>query len=99
MNKGVLGVIFGNRYFFPDHLVGTARSEVMRALEEAGLGYRVLQESDTEMGGVKTFADAQKCANLLKAHREEIMGLVVVLRSFGDGRGLAEALSMAAADG
>ena len=45
----MLGVIFGNRDFFPDHLVGTARSEVMRALEEAGLGYRMLQESDTRM--------------------------------------------------
>src|SRR5690606_3738781 len=98
MNTGVLGVIFGNRDFFPDHLVGTARNEVMRALDTAGLSYKMLQESDTEMGGVKTFADAQKCANLFKASREEIMGILVVLPNFGDERGIAEAISLSGLD-
>src|SRR5690606_25374088 len=55
MNTGVLGVIFGNRDFFPDHLVGTARSEVKRALDKLELGYCMLEESDTKLGGVKPF--------------------------------------------
>src|SRR5690606_20132211 len=43
-------------------------------------------------------ADAQKCANLFKAHREEIMGILVVLPNFGDERGIAETISMAGLD-
>src|SRR5690606_1510786 len=98
MNTGVLGVIFGNRDFFPDHLVGTARSEVKRALDKLELGYCMLEESDTKLGGVETFSDAQKCANLFKAHREEIMGILVVLPNFGDERGIAETIRLSGLD-
>lgn len=98
MNTGVLGVIFGNRDFFPDHLVGTARKEVKNVLDKLGLAYRMLEESDTKLGGVETFADAQKCANLFKAHREEIMGILVVLPNFGDERGMAETIRLSGLD-
>ncbi len=34
--KSTLGVIFGNRDFFPDHLVTEARKEINKLFEEIG---------------------------------------------------------------
>ena len=36
MGKVTLGVIVGNRGFFPNHLCETGRAEVLRVLEEEG---------------------------------------------------------------
>lgn len=98
MSTGVFGVIFGNRDFFPDHLVGTARKEVQAVLDQLQIGYVMLDESDTKLGGVETFSDAQKCANLFKAHREQIMGILVILPNFGDERGMAETIRLSGLD-
>ena len=38
MNKTTLGVIIGNRGFFPDILARDGREEVLRLLEQAGYG-------------------------------------------------------------
>jgi len=90
-----LGVIIGNRDFFPDKLVGECRSDLMKTFELAGIKPIMLQEHETKLGGVETFQEAQKCAALFKQHADEIMGVLVVLPNFGDEKGVAETLKLA----
>ena len=91
-----LGVIIGNRDFFPDKLVGECRSDLMTAFAKAGIKPIVLEENETKLGGVETFQEARKCADLFKKHSEEISGVLVVLPNFGDEKGVAETLKLAA---
>jgi L-fucose isomerase-like protein len=96
--KGSLGVIIGNRDFFPDKLVSEARAEVIGQLEKLKIDYVVLDELHTKLGGVETFKDARKCAALFTQHAAEIVGVLVVLPNFGDERGVAETLKLAGLD-
>jgi L-fucose isomerase-like protein len=98
VQKTTLGVIIGNRGFFPDHLCESGRAEVLRVLEEEGITAVILSTEDTKFGSVETLQDAEKCAALFKQHREEIDGLLVTLPNFGDERGVANAIRMSGLD-
>jgi L-fucose isomerase-like protein len=91
----VLGVIYGNRDFFPDHLVTEARADLAGIFEKFGIKAIQLGESDSKLGGVETHGDARKCAELFKQHRDEIDGILVVLPNFGDEKGVADTLKLA----
>jgi L-fucose isomerase-like protein len=93
--KMVLGIIVGNRGFFPDHLARSGRLEMTEALQAKGIRPVVLGENDSKHGAVETRPEAAKCAELFKKHREEIDGVVVTLPNFGDERAIAETLRMA----
>lgn len=90
-----LGVIIGNRDFFPDKLVGECRADLTTAFAKAGITPIMLDETATKLGGVETFAEAQKCAALFRQHADKIMGVLVVLPNFGDEKGIAETLKLA----
>ncbi len=90
-----LGVIIGNRDFFPDRLVADARTEIIEQLTKLNIKPILLDEGQSKLGGVETFHDAQKCAELFRKHQDEIMGVLVVLPNFGDERGVAETLKLA----
>jgi L-fucose isomerase-like protein len=87
-----LGVIIGNRDFFPDKLVGEARTEIINVFKKLNIIPILLNDSDSKLGGVETFAEAQKCAALFKKHEDEIDGILVVLPNFGDEKGIAETI-------
>jgi L-fucose isomerase-like protein len=89
-----LGVIIGNRGFFPDHLIETGREEILRVLEQEGITPVVLSPDDSPFGSVESLQEAEQCADLFKAHREEIEGILVTLPNFGDERGVANAVRM-----
>jgi L-fucose isomerase-like protein len=91
-----LAVIFGNRDFFPDALVPEARKDITKLFDSAGIRSVMLSTEQTKLGGVETYADARKCADLFAAHRQEIDGVLVVLPNFGDEKGVADTLKMAA---
>ncbi|MDR2676224.1 MAG: hypothetical protein LBC18_15515 [Opitutaceae bacterium] len=91
-----IGVIIGNRDFFPGHLVAEARADIERFARQAAFDPVMLAPGDTKLGGVETFADAQKCAALFRAHRERIAGVLVVLPNFGAEKGVADTLKLAA---
>lgn len=93
--KASIGIIIGNRDFFPDKLVSEARLDVIAQFEKLNLNYIILEETATKLGGVESFKDAQKCAELFKKHADEINGVLVVLPNFGDERGVAETLKLA----
>jgi len=96
--KTTLGVIVGNRGFFPDHLCESGRAEVLRVLEEEGMAAVTLSPEDTKFGSVETLQEAEKCAALFKQHREEIDGVLITLPNFGDERGVANAIRMSELD-
>jgi L-fucose isomerase-like protein len=98
MGKTTLGVIVGNRDFFPDHLCEEGRKEVLRVLEEEGIEAIVLSPEDTPFGSVETLEDAKKCAALFKEHQEKIDGILVTLPNFGDERGVANAIRLSGLD-
>jgi L-fucose isomerase-like protein len=90
-----MGVIVGNRGFFPSHLATTGRLEIIAALEAAGIKPIVLDPSVTAHGAVETYEDAKKCAALFQQHAAEIDGIIITLPNFGEERGLADAIRLA----
>lgn len=90
-----LGIIIGNRDFFPDSLVEKARLEIIEVFEKLDLHPILLDPQDTKLGGVETYLEARKCADLFKRHREEITGVLVLLPNFGDEKGVADTLKLA----
>jgi L-fucose isomerase-like protein len=94
----VLGVIIGNRDFFPDALVGEARQDLLRVFGERGVRAVMLSPEDSKLGGVETHAEARRCADLFRRHRDEIEGILVCLPNFGDEKGVADTIKLAALD-
>ncbi len=90
-----MGLIVGNRGFFPDHLAREGRTEMIQVLESAGMRVIVTSPEETKCGAIETRAEAKKCAQLFDAHRREIDGVIVSLPNFGDERAVAETLRMA----
>ena len=93
-NRVTFGIIVGNRGFFPDHLAKSGREEILTAVEKSGHGTFSLGPRDSKHGAVETRAEAAKCADLFRAHREEIDGVIVSLPNFGDERAIAETLRL-----
>ena len=92
--RPVLGIIIGNRDFFPDKLVGHARSDLTKLFEDQGVDAVVLGPTDTKLGGVETHTDARKCADLFRQHRDRISGVLVCLPNFGDEKGVLDTLKL-----
>ncbi|MCB0202049.1 MAG: fucose isomerase, partial [Anaerolineae bacterium] len=98
MKPVTLGVIVGNRGFFPSHLCETGRTTVLEVLQQEGFNVVALSPEDTPYGSVESLSDARKCADLFKQHRDEIDGVLVTLPNFGDERAIANTLRWAALD-
>lgn len=95
MTTSTLGVIIGNRDFFPDSLVEKARFEIIEVFNQLNIKPILLDSTDTKLGGVETYKEAQKCAELFRKHQDEIMGVLVLLPNFGDEKGVADTLKLA----
>lgn len=89
-----LGVILGNRDFFPDVLISEARRDLARLFGELGVEPVWLNEGDAKLGAVETWADAVKCGELFRANRHRIEGILVCLPNFGDEKGVADAIRL-----
>jgi L-fucose isomerase-like protein len=89
------GVIVGNRGFFPDHLAKSGRTEMLAAVENAGHQVVAVSPEETKFGAVESRAEAARCAELFKRHRDQIDGVIVTLPNFGDERAVADTLRMA----
>lgn len=92
--SSTLGIIIGNRDFFPDKLVAEARTDVLNLCKQLQITPVVLSDTDSKLGGVETFAEVQKCAALFKKHADIIDGILVVLPNFGDEKGVAETIKL-----
>jgi len=90
-----MGVIVGNRGFFPDHLAKEGREEIIKALTNAGIEPLVLSPEDSKYGAVETRVESRKCADLFRANRDRIDGVIVTLPNFGEERAIADTLRLA----
>ncbi len=57
-----LGVIVGNRGFFPDHLARSGREEMLAVLAAAGVNAVVAGPEETKHGAVETRVEARICS-------------------------------------
>ncbi len=98
MKQLTLGLIVGNRGFFPAHLCETGRKTILKVLEAEGITVVALGPEETTYGSVESVSDAEKCAALFKKHAEEIDGILVTLPNFGDERAVANAIRWSGLD-
>jgi len=92
MKAVTLGLIVGNRGFFPSHLCETGRAEMLEVLKSLGIRVLTLSPKDTVYGSIESLEDARKCAALFDAHRRDIDGILITLPNFGDERAIANAV-------
>ena len=93
--KMTVGLIVGNRGFFPDHLAKTGREEMIKALQSAGFDVVALTPEESKYGAIETREEAHRCADLFKKHRDRVDGVIVTLPNFGDERAIADTLRLA----
>jgi L-fucose isomerase-like protein len=93
--KMTMGVIVGNRGFFPDHLAKSGREEMIQVLAHAGIDSVVLSQEESKYGAVETHEDARRCAALFDQNRHRIDGVIVTLPNFGDERAIADTMRLA----
>lgn len=93
--KMTMGLIVGNRGFFPDHLAKTGREEMLQVLQAAGIEVVALTPKESKHGAVETREEAKRCAELLKRNHARIEGIIVTLPNFGEERAIADTLRLA----
>jgi L-fucose isomerase-like protein len=96
--KMTIGVIVGNRGFFPHHLAKTGREEMIQVLQQAGMDVVVLGPEQSKYGAVETYDEAKRCAELFKSKADTIDGVIVTLPNFGDERAIADTLRLSRLD-
>jgi len=96
--KMTMGVIVGNRGFFPDQLAKSGREEMIQALATAGMDCVVLGPEESKHGAVETHEEAKRCAALFQKNRDRLDGIIVTLPNFGDERAIADTLRLARLD-
>src|SRR5947199_3179336 len=95
VKKMTMGLIVGNRGFFPDHLAKSGREEMLRVLAGAGIDVVALTPEESKYGAVETREESRRCAELFKKNRERIDGVIVTLPNFGEERAIADTLRLA----
>ena len=58
--KMTLGLIVGNRGFFPDHLAKSGREEMLRVLGGAGIDVVTLSPEESKYGAVETREESKR---------------------------------------
>ncbi len=92
MKRVTLGVIIGNRGFFPTHLCESGRKTILKVLEDQGFDVVILPESARQSGTVESISDARACADLFKKNRDKIDGILITLPNFGEETGIVNAV-------
>ncbi len=93
--KMTMGLIVGNRGFFPDHLAKSGREEMLRVLGASGMDVVSLTPEESKYGAVETREESRRCADLFKRNRDRIDGVIVTLPNFGEERAIADTLRLA----
>jgi L-fucose isomerase-like protein len=90
--KMTFALCFGNRGFMPGELILAARSDMVKAVTEAGFDYIIMEENATRYGAVETRDEGCLYARWLDQHRGKYDGLIFCMPIFVDENGAAEAL-------
>jgi len=92
--RATLGVIVGNRDFFPDRLISEGRQDILSLFESMNIEPVMLEETETKLGSVETYAHAKACAELFRKNAGRIEGILVTLPNFGDEKGVADTVKL-----
>jgi L-fucose isomerase-like protein len=92
--KLTFGIIIGTRNYFNSALAADVRSTLLKEVQDQGYDYVILEEAATETGSIETYEDAKKCANLFRANRDKIDGIIVSLPNFGFEIGIINSISL-----
>lgn len=68
--KATLGVIIGNRDFFPDKLVAEAKLDVDTLFAKLNITGIMLTEAESKLGGVETFGKLSVALNCSKSDKK-----------------------------
>ncbi len=90
MKKQTFALYFGNRGFFPESLIASAREEVAQAVKDAGYDYVIAPEGLTRYGAVETREEGRAWAAWLK--EQEYDGIIMSLPNFSDENGAVQAV-------
>src|SRR5437764_13899844 len=93
-----LGVILGNRDFFPDALITEARRDLEKIFHDAGVKPIWLTEADSKLGAVETWTDAMKCGELFHSNRQELECILICLPNSCDDKRIADAILLSELD-
>jgi len=96
--KTTFGLIIGTRNIFNTQLAAIEREKLLNPLKKLGFDYVIPSACATKAGAIETRADAGICAELFKANRDAIYGIIVVLPNFGDELGIFQTLETANLD-
>jgi L-fucose isomerase-like protein len=89
-----MGLVVGNRGFFPGHLAQSGREEMIQVLQQAGMDVVALDRSQSKHGAVETHEEAKRCAALFRQNEAKIDGIIVTLPNFGDERAIADTIRL-----
>src|SRR5262252_372654 len=92
--KMTMGLVVGNRGFFPDHLAKSGREEMVQVLQKAGMEVIALGAEQSKYGAVETHEEANRCAELFRSRADAIDGVIVTLPNFGDERAIADTMRL-----
>lgn len=92
MKAQTFALYFGNRGFFPETLIASAREEVAAAVEKAGFSYLMPPADMTRYGAVETKDEGLTYAAWLKSHEGEYDGIIMSLPNFSDENGAVAAV-------
>jgi L-fucose isomerase-like protein len=95
--KVCFGVIIGTRAYFNSELAKDVKKQLLKVLDEQGYEYIILPEDATPTGAssIETIEDGIKNAELFRAHRDEIDGIIVSLPNFGYEIGIINTIARA----
>jgi len=92
MKQMTFALYFGNRGFFPETLIESAREEVAKAVTDAGYAYLMPPADMTRYGAVETREEGWAYAEWLKSHEGEYDGVILSMPNFSDENGAVAAL-------
>lgn len=92
LRKTSFALFFGNRGFFPESLIASARKEVSTRLESLGYGVLTSDEKATRYGAVESPEEGRVYAAFLEKNKGKFDGVILCLPNFGDETGAVEAL-------
>ncbi len=92
MKKQTFALFFGNRGFFPETLIASARDEVSGAVVKAGYDFLMPPADMTRYGAVETKDEGIAYAKWLKSHEGEYDGVIMSLPNFSDENGAVAAI-------
>lgn len=94
MKKTVFGIIVTSRGFFNPELAREGKRRILNKLNACGYEVVVLESDDTDMGLVETYEDSIRCAELFRANKDKIDGLIISIPNFGDETSTVEAIKL-----